>query len=467
MAKIDNHAQYDKTIDFVQSVRDSVVGEPALKSQDKRKKYLPPPCDIVDVDDQKKYNKYVALAEYDNVPAETLSVMIGAIFRKDPKLEVPDSILENADGDGLNLIEHMQLTAKELALVEYCGLLTEYPQINTDGSQLTIQQVRDLGLNASIKHYPRETICNWWFTRRGGVKRLTGVLLKQEETILNDDYESETKEQYLLLGIDEQGFYYQQLMDDEHEPIGERLYPLMNGQRMSRIPFVFAMAKEYPKGVVPESLGFIYPIVSKSLHRYQISADMKLAMYHNSVPTLKSSGWTQGKFDLYKEMTGNEQLRLGVGHHMPLPDECDVDFLSWNPETSGYFKYLEQNSAQLRALGGSFDDNDSADQLATVRVINQAEKNGRLSLIVSNLEQAYTKAIEWAMGFNGVEQDIEILFDRDFSVHKLTPQERQQIINEYSQGLITRLEALRQLEKGGVLTVTADELLLEADTSGE
>lgn len=461
---MDNHKQYDLTIDAVTTVRDSIIGEPALKSTDKRKKYLPPACEIKDQDDRNKYNKYVSLAEYDNVPQDTMNTLAGAIFKKTPIVEASGRVLENADGDGLTLFEHMQITVQEMLQMEYVGLLVEYPNVGNE-TQMTVAEVNRLGLGAFIKHYTRENIVNWWYQQVGGKKKLVGVLLKQEAVTLTEDYESETEDEYLLLGLDESG-YFQQLLDEDREPKSERLYPTANGSNLDFIPFKFCIASERVKGQIPITLGCLYPIVEKSLHRMRVSADLKMAMYNNSVPTLKTSGWTQAGFEQYKEMTGNEQLRLGIGHHLPLPQDTDAEFLQWNAEESGYFKYMEQNSAELRAMGGSFDDTGSDTELATTKIINQAEKNGRLTTLLGNLEEAYIKCLEWVNLFDGTNDAIEIQFEREFIYPKLTPQERAAIINEYMQGLITRGEALRQLEKGGVLTVTAEEMINELDMQG-
>jgi uncharacterized protein VirK/YbjX len=69
--------------------------------------------------------------------------------------------------------------------------------------------------------------------------------------------------------------------------------------------------------------------------------------------------------------------------------------------------------------------------------------------------------------FEGQDVEVDIKLNREFMDVKLTPQERDAIRNDYMQGLITRDEALRQLEKGGVLTVTAEELITALELSGE
>lgn len=462
-----------KMAESVKAVRDAIAGEAVLKFKENQMVYLPHPCENKkdEAEWQARYDRYLNGAEYDNAPASTLSALLGAVFRVAPEVEqIPQSLAEleqNADGDGLTLSEHIQITASECLQMEFCGLLTEFTFIDEEeADQLTIQQARALGLSPSIKHYPRESIINWHFAKRGGRLVLDAVILLETESVLNEDYTITEETRYLLLALDGDGRYFQRLFDEDGEPVTDEIYPEANGSKFDRIPFQFVTAKEYPKGKIPDHLGYLESVVDKSLHRYRAFADLKEILFVAGVPVSWSKGWTEHNFEQYKEMTGNDYIETSPYSHVPLPQDAEIGLLDWNADSNAYFKYLEMNGKQIRASGGSFDDTDGDNELATVKIINRAEKNGVLSTLASNIEQAYERALSWALDFVGGSGDIQIRINREFTQTKLTPQERAAILNEYREGIIGRDEALRQLQRGDILTKTADDILNEIELSG-
>jgi len=473
------NANYLQAAPYIKLMRDAVVGEPALKATMNQQLYLPSPvCEDADANEAAiRYSRYVKGAEYDNVPSSTLEALVGALTHQPNDYDgLPSSmayIVDDADGDGLSLDEHMKIAQAELLQVKWCGLLAEYSDLASLGvgdEQLTVAQVQALGLRSSIKLYTRESVINWDFKRVNGIKQLSWIVLREIESEKEEgSFVTKDVKSYLLLALDENGNYYQRrYVETETGGWSEPFYPETPSGMFDFIPFEFAIQGDFPKGVIPDALGYLYPIASKSIARYNVSAQMKEALWFSGAPVSWSSGWTPMAFETYKEMTGKDYISAGAGAHIPLPEGAAYGVMDWQAESSAFFTYLDRNAKEIEAVGGVFDiDNQQEEGTATAKVINSAEKMSVLSSLQSGLEKSYQRVISYCAMFEGVNDEVEIKLNREFMSVKLTPQERDAIRNDYMQGVIGRLEALRQLENGGVLTDTAEMLLNEATLNGE
>ena len=187
-----------------------------------------------------------------------------------------------------------------------------------------------------------------------------------------------------------------------------------------------------------------------------------------ATPKTWSSGWDNQGFEFYKSMTGRDYISVADDAHLPLPKDGQYGILDWKASDTAYRDYFDSNAAEIEAQGGTFDiQENSGEQTATAKVINAAEKTSVLSNVQSTIEAALIKLMTYCSDFEGREADVDIKLNREFIAIKLSPQERDAIRNDYGQGLITREEALKQLEQGGVLVGKAEELLVELEMNGQ
>lgn len=477
------HKDYRSSIGNVHKMRDSIAGTPALKSQQNCRKYLPypnPDAEGTDSGDE-EYARYLARAEYDNAVSATLEALCGAVFRKGSDFERLDEslkyLIEDADGDGLSLEECIKISVYECLTMRYIGLMAEFSDLsNLDVDNITVSDANNLNLRGSIKQYNRESIINWQFRRINGKKQLTMVVLKEiEEVRKTDIFVNDVIVSYLVLQLDSEGYYFQKkyVAPSTSTQAGgwsEEYYPTdAEGNYFDYIPFVFAIADERVKGDIPTQLGYVYPIAEKAISRYQVSADMKEALWHSGAPTTYSTGWTESGFSLFKQMTGKNYIVTGPGAHVPIPNESTMGMLNWQADKSAFFTYFKKNAEEIRALGGVFDTESTGvdRETATAAAIRVAEKSGALTSLVMNVEQAYTKVIGFISQYEGAGEGSTITINKEFASVKIDPAIRSAILAEYSAGLISHREALRQLHRGGVLTEDAEKILLEAQKQAE
>jgi len=287
-----------------------------------------------------------------------------------------------------------------------------------------------------------------------------------------DGVDQKTITSLLLLGLDSEGRYFQRRRvtegPDTTDEWGVAVYPEAAAQNLKTIPFEFIYSTERAVGDVPIQLGYIDPISSKAIHRYQVSALLKEALRITAQPTSYSKGWTAQSFELYKKATGREQIMLGAGAHIPLFGDAEAGFLDWNADSNGLFKYMAENKAQMIALGGVFNEESDSASTATAAAINSAEKKGVLSTLAKNIEGGYMRAMMLAGLYMGVEltDETSVKLSREFSAASLSAQDRAAIVAEYNAGLISHPEALRQLEEGGVLAADVARIFDELETGG-
>ena len=474
--KVPNN-QYQNTVSFACMVRDAVDGEPIIKNDSNVQTYLPNPCvDIKDASErEQRYKRYVKNAEYDEIPSQTLDSICGSVFRKPVSYNnlkpVTKYLQDDADGDGLTMDEMLKIGLSELLMMRYFGMLSEYSDLSsTSLDDLTVSEARNIGAKSSVKMYPRESILNWDFKRINGMLQLSMVVLKEVDLVRKaGSFDSSEVDSYLVLGLDDDGEYYQRKFIDIDDGVwSDYYYPLKAGSRWKFIPFEICVADNLPQGKIPEKLGYLSGICSKTLARYRTSADMKEALYLNGAPMTYSTGWDDNSLQLYKEMTGKDYIVSSAGAHLPLPAGSSVGIMSWDMATSAYSDYMDRNEREIRALGGKFDTSDGVDQeTATAAIIKAADKNGSLSNAVLNLERSVNRVLDYCAMYMGSDDGGEVELNREFYVQTINAQERAVISAEWQSGLISTKEALRQLEKGGVLTEDAETLLEEMANNGQ
>ena len=478
--------QYSQSEDAVKRMRDTIAGEDVIKSEGET--YLQHPCNDEkeknSPEGQARYLRYKSSAEFDNITSNTLETLTGAMYRIPPTIELPSGIkymLEDADGNGNGLNQSMELTSTECLQMRYHCALVEYSSLaglDIDKREITNDQARAMGLKATIKHYNRESLINWSYAVINGVKQLNMVLLYQAESqvltpgqITNTGIENKSSASLLMLGLDEDGDYFQRKLiltdDGEDKEWGEAFYPRANGNLLKYIPFEIIYATERNLGDVPRQLGYLDPISLKCVHRYQVSALLKEALRITAQPTSFSKGWTDAGFKLYQKMTGEEQINLGSTNHIALPKEMDAGYLDWNADSNGLFKYMSDSKGEIVALGGNFDEVGENAETATAAAINSAEKKAVLSTLAKNEEESYRRLIDWAGEFMGVDtSSVVIKMSREFVAITLTPEQRASITAGWMNGLISRSEAMRQLKRGGALTEEINTIMNELSTDG-
>lgn len=471
------HPLYDAMLPELEKVRACVMGSFAVKAG--RYTYLPHPSQIDQTSPEQiiRYNEYLAGAEFDGSPDDLRRSLLGKMRISSVTAELPERLsylLNNTDGDGLNLGASIEYAGNNVLQMKWHLLVVDFAGAPAAGQTISRAEAAALGARANIKQYTRENVVNWSFARVNGVMQLRWVKLLE----MQDDFNPVTGqrqdvERYLTLGLDESGNYYQQISVKKSgaEEAREEPVPVtVGGAPLKWLPVVIVADEELPNNEFPLQLGYLNKSCDAALHAYRVSAVYKESQ-RNLSPTTYSSGWKAGDADLFKEINnGRTYMATGAGAVNNLPEGVTVDIQSVSASMEDFHWYFERQEKSVAEMSGR---GESASAMtATEAQIIAADQNALLETIAENLEQGFKRAISYCAMFEGlwspadVENrldDIELSLPRDFASPKLTPQERQQVVNEYAAGLISQDEALRQLYAGGATVADIEQIKMELE----
>jgi hypothetical protein len=471
----ETHPDYDIAEEPLKSVRDCIKGAYQIKRL--TYEYLPHPSefDITSAAQQARYKRYIKAAEFDGFPDITRRSWLGKMKIQEATIMLPDKLAyleQNADGDGTTLAGSIEHAASNCQQAKSHILLSDYQGLSdVDLKQLSKAGQAEMNPRASIKHYTRESLTDWDFRRVDGVMQISFMRFTEFSFDYNQDTGHRTSiETALLLGLDDDGNYYQQKEVEGVE--GTRDYVEINKSPLKFIPVTIVSDEELPVGGMPTGMGMLYPVCQKALSRYITSADYKEAMFYLP-PTTFITGWQAGDLEIFKEVNnGRSNILMGAGAENNLPENCSVDIKSANTELGGYERYFDRNADEVRALGGSFKDKSGGTKTATEAEINAEDVNSMLTTLADNLENGFKRAVAYCGMFEGMYPPdqineylggIEISLTRDFAKPKLSVEEVRVLFESLGNAVKTRAQVVRLLAQGGWDYQEAEETLNELD----
>lgn len=485
MSTLRNHPQYDRTLDDVKMVRDCIEGEAKIKYE--RQEYLKHP-DMIDATSQQalaRYEAYIQGAEFEEYPAETERSILGAMTSGKATIEVPQALeylVENCDGDGMPMAGLYELLYKNQLEVKYHILVAEMASLQsvgiTDTENMSQAEYAALGLKASIKSYSRESLVDWDFERINGVMQLSLVVLEEKQTVRDKgDLSVKHVTSRLVLGLDDEGKYYQKKMirgDDGAFESAEPFYPKVGGSELSWLPVEIVVDEETPAGKMPAATGYLRPVCAGALYRYRVSADEKEALRHMQ-PTTFTSGWKQGDFDLFKTLNGRDYIAFGAGVSNNMPNGVEVDIKGLGVEIDPFYKYYDRNARKLSAFGANTGEESRQAKTATEAASDVVKRIAIMNSIANNTERALTRMVSYCGMFMGlwspdnVEDSIKqisIKLPREFSKMRITAEDVNSIVTARTGGLISKREAIRKLVDGGFTIEDAETIMDELEEEG-
>ena len=475
------NVQYTNASKALQAVRDCIEGEPTIKRH--TTKYLKHPgLNGESTESDARYSKYIEGAEFDGYPSSTESAMLGKMKASDADIEMPSGIeyLENnSDGDGTPMTALVEILYKNLLEAKYHILLAEMDSLaSLDAESISVADLKSIDPKATIKSYTRESLIDWDYRTINGAQQLSLLILREDETVRDSGYAITTITTYLVLGLDDEGYFQQKYINGgsgDYQADGEKLYPQVGGKNLQWIPVQIVADESFEAGSIPKGLGYLYPICSRALSGYQVSADYKEALRFMQA-TLFTKGWKQGDYDQFKELNGREQIEFGVGVANNMPNSVEVEVVGLGVQSEPYERYADKNEAKARALGATFDTTPKASNVsATEAGIAESNQTAAMSSIVNNIEDALLRMSSYCGMFMGLwsADDVEANIDNikidlynDFGKVKMSPEEVTATINTVNSGLISKDEGLKILVQGGFTVSDAETIEGQIEEQG-
>lgn len=440
------HPDYSKYVEVWTQTRDAIRGSVAIK--EKKYKYLPVP-DNSSGDERKgaetvRYRQYMKRALYTNFTGRTKNALVGAAFRKNPRVELPEGLeylKMDATGDGMSLI---QMSKDELSNILETGrsiLLVDFPQ--TD-SNLSAEDVRRMDLKASIVPYTAEAVINWKADTINGKKLLTQIVIAENYLKPLDEFDHSTEVQYRVLRLRPDGYTQQIYRDDE--PFTEEFYPRKaDGTTWMQIPIMFAGSKNNDSTIDDAPLADIAEI---NVAHFRNSADYEESCFLVGQPSLFIT--TSLSTDQFERLNP-QGIKLGSRAGHVLGENGGANLLQANPNQL-VMEAMKAKEDQMVAIGARIITDRADRETAEAARIRFASENSVLGDVVGNLSEAITKCIEWAGMFMGVDaDDAKFEINREFYDKTIDPQLIMSMVTLLDRDIVGERDIFDRLKSAGII----------------
>lgn len=380
-----------------------------------------------------EYSAYKMRAAFYEATGRTADAFIGMIQRVPASVSQASNLLDDVTGHGDSLYDFTR-DVIEISLVSGLGgLLVDYTK-PVDGIT-TVAQAQAAGLRPFLTLYSYQCIYGYWLHN----KRLTRIVLEEHANVKVDSDTCEEVNYYKVLDIDEAGYYrqrtFQQVDNSNHEfiQIDDDFYPLINGIRLTEIPFSFIGC--------PNKLPTLLGVVNMNISHYLTTAEYENACHFIGSPTPILAGFGIGKSET-----------ITMGSHALTPDD---------PAAKAYFLQLDGNSLinlernlerkekSMAALGAHMLSNTVVDTTATSAALRSS---GEFS-VLAQLAHEVSKLLTWACTFMhrwGGLPDVTITLNTNFVPTTATPQDIMAWIAAAQSGNLSPQSVYENLKQGGV-----------------
>lgn len=424
--------QFNEWVDKWRTIRDCERGENTIKENGER--YLPRPSG--QKNDQDAYNAYLTRAVYTDVLSQTISSSVGTVMRKEPIFNLPKQLeymKESATIDGNSLSLLIKQTIKEQVSVARYGILVDKP---IDG-----------GLTKMIS-YKAEKIINWQENIINNKKVLSLVVLEEEENVSNDPFKNEIEKLYIVLRLDDSGFYtvsrwrLSNKLDNQQQIFVEEvlLQPTILGDPIPYIPMVlFGATSINPDVDKPPLLG----MANMTLALYRNSADREQALYLVAQPTPVVTGLTE-----------TQDLTIGSATAWILPHEASASML----EVSGSGMSAQRDAmldktVAIASMGARFLESRRRNNIAAAT--ERLQQNSDLAVLMDIVDTAtlgFEQLLRWVADWEGSDgNDIKVLLNKDFSPEIMDPQMLNALGKARQSGDISKQTFHYNLERGEII----------------
>lgn len=436
-------------------ISDCVAGQRAIKKGGTR--YLPSPNpDDESNENVARYEAYKTRAVFYNVTQRTLSGLVGEVFARDPVEELPtrlDVVAEDADGSGLTLTQLAKRATRYTLSKGRAGVLADYPAVEEG---VTKADIESGNVQPTLTIYDALQIINWRTKKHKAKTYLTLVVLEEMYDDEDDGFTVVKKKQQRVLRLTE-GVYTVEIYRDGSLYSGPVTPTDASGSVFDEIPFSFIGSENNDAEIDHPPM---LDLAQINVAHYRNSADYEEGVYMTGQPTPVFSGLTE---DWVKNVMDGT-VRLGSRGGVMLPQGGSADLMQMQANTAAS-EAMDKKERQMVALGAKLVEQKEVQRTATEADIENNSETSVLSDVAKNVSEAIRFGLTMCARFTGDTPDeINYVLNTDFSISRMSSQERQQLISEWQSGAITFSEMRAALRKSGVATLDDEEAKDEIET---
>ncbi len=412
--------------------------------------------DPADVQRSTQYKKDAILTNFTSL---TKSGLTGLVFRRKPKLTLPNSLnylLDDSTGTDLSLLQLSQKIVGEVLETGRYGILVDYPPVS---ERVSLQDTQLSGNASRLKPYTAESIINWRSQVIGSKVLLTLVVLCELIDELEEDgFQWRQRKQYRVLRLNEQQVYEQVVYDEFGEIVDYIIPTKADGTYFNEIPFMFIGSENNDSGI---DLIPLYDLAVLNLGHYRNSADYEESIFITGQPTLFLHG--DGSLEEFKGVYP-EGIKFGsrAGYYLGLNGGAEL--IQANPNQLADIA-MKRKEEQALAIGARLINPPGGRETAAAAQIRFSSQNSALYLVTTNISLALSKCLEWALEFMSEQEEL-VKFELNDQFYEDTADPNLIIaaIQMMDKGIIAKDDLRYYARKTGVIDDSRTDKELEAES---
>lgn len=426
--------------------------------------YLPKPSGM----DEEDYKGYITRAQFFNAAGRTLDGLVGMIDRKPCIVKVPkgmEKYLENVDGKGHTFEQFVEMCCKDVLTTNWGSVLIDMPKSDNTKSQADVEKE---GLYAYMTFYKAEASTKWRWQIDGRKQFLQYVILKEPtEVQLEGEFNTEFRDYWRVLQVDENGNYKQTLYDDKLN-ILDVVEPKSKNGNFKFIPFKFLSSTNEPEEPLLSDL------INVNLSHYRKTADYENGLHWTGVPTPYERGWLPET--KYNPETGEEipqtPMKLGGTQFLYFPSGTEqVGYLEFSGSGLSQLANAMQTDEERMAILGAriiAHEKKGVEAAETAKIHNAAE-NSVLASFANSRSDDFTwllwQYLMWNTGKDIPREEVSVKINTDYDVSTMSPAELTALVSLWQTGGIAKSDLFKNLKEGEILDAdrNLDEMNAEID----
>ena len=378
-----------------------------------------------------EYQAYKRRAVFYGAMSRTVDAFTGMIMRVPPIVDNPSPYLDDVTGHDCSLAEFAGEVLEEVLVTGFGGILVEHSPL---AQAVTLAQAQALGARPYLALFDADSVINW---RLDG-KRITQLILEEEEYIATSEFEGEEQCFYRVLDLDEMGNYRQRKFIEKDKyfvQVGDDIYPQMNGKPLKEIPFYFlGDADELP---------LLIDLVDLNVSHYMMEADLANGRHFTGIP----QPWLAGV-----QLPDGVTLSVGGTNAWVFPDpQANAQYLEFTGQgLLSLEKGIEKKEAQMASLGARMLSDTVVSETATGAGIRSSGEFSILAQLSDRVSKVLSRACSFMHMWAGL-QDVSVRLNTDYLPARLTPQEIQSLIGAWQAGGISSNVLFDNLKQGEII----------------
>lgn len=470
------HLRYNRFTDKWQRCQDVYDGQDAVHAAGPR--YLP---QLID-QPQAAYDSYKGRTPFYNATYRTIVGLVGMLFRRPPRVEVPPAITEMLEDVTLSN-KPLQVFGQDISTEALkkgrVGILVDCPEVKQpQNGYATMADQRNQGVRPSLLMYVAESIINWKTMKVNNKIVLSMVTLREEVAVAKDAFEDELRETWRVLDLID-GRYRVRLFRKreqsrpgtpaaaataagpagpapapvitqtnadigDFDQIGQDVFPLMNAKPMGYIPFVFIGAEGLDADPTDPPL---IDLVDMNLSHYRTMADYEHGAHFTGLPTPYIAG--------YRPDNQAEKLYVGSSAAWTFPGaDTKVGYLEFSGSGLDTLReILDRKETQMAILGARMlEPQKKASETAESKEIHRKGEESMLSMISQTVSMGIEIALKWFSEWAGGNPE-GVVYEQntDFFPAPMDAGMLSAIVAAWQQGAVSDKTLHENLQQGGII----------------